>query len=659
MAATPTGHSIPASVTFREDRTMQGMARDEISRRSRRGALLVFGIALGTMVAPTTSVLGQDEAPVTLRLAVADQPGRPSTPGVEAFVAAANELSGGSVTVEPIWDAGVDTELGFEQGTAKRLVDGDVELALAASRAWEPVGIGSFRALQAPFLIDDDALAVAVAQSDAATGMLDSLSDHGLTGLALWPEDLRHPATILDCAEPIVSPEQFAGLTVRVAPSGVSYDLFETLGATPTFDELDGCTIQATESGLTHGASLPSGVTFTGDVTFFPKFQILAASSGVLARLSEEQRQAIRGAALAARDAAIGARVNDADAVDAWCAEGGRVVLAGPDGVAAFQAAAQPVYERLSADPVAAEAIAAIRALKERIEPAPSPIACGTAPVPGAPLAAATGPTPIDGTYVTHVSLEDLSSSPLLYDRGEINDENWGDITLTLDSGSFALSLENPSGGYETSGTYTVEGDLLTTWDPNACCPSTVFSWRWRLDGDTLYLTRDPAYEGPTPWIINPWTRVPNEVAEPPAMSVDHGFPMPDTSGFSGDLPPDGRYRVTADADELMAAGASPGYAADNAGTWTWTFTGNTWDQVGETNHGPAQCSGTLTSDGASVRMETTPGGTCGLDYEIVWRLDGDAFLYRLVDLVQPEEWTLQDWLNEQAWYRFPMQRLD
>jgi len=57
--------------------------------------------------------------------------------------------------------------------------------------------------------------------------------------------------------------------------------------------------------------------------------------------------------------------------------------------------------------------------------------------------------------------------------------------------------------------------------------------------------------------------------------------------------------------------------------------------------------------------MVTDPGGTCGLDYDIVWLVDGDAFLYRLVSLVQPEEWTLRDWQNEQAWYQFPMQRID
>jgi hypothetical protein len=282
-------------------------------------------------------------------------------------------------------------------------------------------------------------------------------------------------------------------------------------------------------------------------------------------------------------------------------------------------------------------------------------------PVPGDPIDAATGPTPIDGTYVTHVSFEELSSSPLLYDRGEVNDGNWGDMSITFDSGTFATTLENPKEQYESSGPFSVEGDLLTVFDPSACCPTQPFSYRWSLEGDQLSLARDPDYVGPTPWIINPWTRVPDESgAEPEQHAVsDQGFPLPDTTGFSGELPPPGTYRVTATADELVAAGASQEYAANNAGTTTWILSGDRWEQVGDTSDGIYKCSGTLTSDGQSVRMATNPGGSCGLDFDIVWRVDGDMFTYRLVGLVDPEGWILQDWENEMAWYQFPMQRID
>jgi len=51
----------------------------------------------------------------------------------------------------------------IEQVVAQRIVDGDFDLGMVAGRAWNPVGVTSLQALQAPFLITDDNLATAVA----------------------------------------------------------------------------------------------------------------------------------------------------------------------------------------------------------------------------------------------------------------------------------------------------------------------------------------------------------------------------------------------------------------------------------------------------------------------------------------------------------------
>ncbi len=42
--------------------------------------------------------------------------------------------------------------------------------------------------------------------------------------------------------------------------------------------------------------------------------------------------------------------------------------------------------------------------------------------------------SPIAGTYKTSFTKEELAASPLLYDTGELNNENWGDLTITLDN---------------------------------------------------------------------------------------------------------------------------------------------------------------------------------------------------------------------------------
>jgi hypothetical protein len=476
--------------------------------------------------------------------------------------------------------------------------------------------------------------------------MLGSLSSHGLTGLALWPEDLRHPATVLDCVDPLVAPEQFAGLTVRVAPSGISYDLFETLGATPVFDEWDGCTIQATESGLQQGQSLPGGVTFTGDVTLFPKFQVLAAEAAAFGRLSNGQRQAIADAAVEARRAAVAARVSDVQAGDEWCAHGGRVVLAGPDGVAAFQAAATPVFERLAVDPVTAEAIEAITSLKATIDSAPGPVACGVDPGSGGPISAATGPTPIDGTYVTHVSLEELSTSPLLYDRGEVNDGNWGDITFTFDAGVFTQTLKNPNEQHVASGTYAVDEDLLTIHYP-ATWSNEPFSYRWRLEGDQLILTRDPDLVGPTPFLINPWTRVAGAtVSEDPVT------------------PPQGTWRIDVTREAMETAGLPDGVVDDVAGLYTWTFPGEGSERSGtftlaaqSPRWGSFTCDGEFgIHDDGTMLMRYLTYPNCG-GGKMLWRWSVDADGNGHVQVLDTPGYDVQ--VDRLMWASAPFVRID
>ena len=485
---------------------MQSMTARRVSGAKRLG--LSSAASRSHFCVPATPALAQDESPVTLRVAIGDGPTALNLHGLDDFISAANELSGGSITDRALLQGGSGTELGFEPGAITRVLDDEAEMTLVGARGFDRAGIPSFRALMAPFLIDDDALAVAVGESDVATDMLADLADHGLTGLTLWPEDLRHPVALMDCTEPLVAPDQIKGLTMRVGPSDVAYDLFETLGGRPVFEDFDGCAIPAAEAGLQAAtlAGFPSGATFTGDVTVYTKYLVLAIDTDAFERLSVGQQEALREAAQRAHAAAVAARLPDVDTSESWCAQGGRVVLAGPDGVAAFEAAAQPVYDRLTADPTTAQAIAAITAMKETVEPAPGAVACGTAPVP-LTIEAADGPTPIDGTYVTHVSFDELASSPLLYDPGEINDENWGDITRHLRFRPVLAVAGEPQGFLRGLG--AVQGRRRRPDDirPRAA-RSRQIAFHWQLEGDQLTLTRVPDQIGPTTFLINAWTKV-------------------------------------------------------------------------------------------------------------------------------------------------------
>src|SRR4051812_39965782 len=93
--------------------------------------------------------------------------------------------------------------------------------------------------------------------------------------------------------------------------------------------------------------TLYSPATVTADVTFYPKFQTLVADDAAWDRLSEEQRQIIQDAATVARERMISGLPTDATLLQKYCDDGGNAVLAGPDKVAAFRAAEQPIYDQM------------------------------------------------------------------------------------------------------------------------------------------------------------------------------------------------------------------------------------------------------------------------------------------------------------------------
>jgi TRAP-type C4-dicarboxylate transport system substrate-binding protein len=101
-----------------------------------------------------------------MRLDTYDDTGTPSTPYILEFANQVTTLSGGSLTIEPTYAAGT------EQEVIQNELMGGYDLGLVASRAWDTESVTSFQALQAPFLITNDALAIAVATSDNARQIL-------------------------------------------------------------------------------------------------------------------------------------------------------------------------------------------------------------------------------------------------------------------------------------------------------------------------------------------------------------------------------------------------------------------------------------------------------------------------------------------------------
>jgi TRAP-type C4-dicarboxylate transport system substrate-binding protein len=432
-----------------------------------------------------TPALMSTPEPLTLRLAVSDKQGNASEPPVREFINQVETLSNGEITIELIWDAADESQAGFEGRVIQLVKGGQADLGLAASRAWTSEGINSFEALQAPFLINNDTLAQAVAKSDIATRMLDDLSESGLVGLTVWLEDLRHPFSLLP-EDPILSPADIAGRNMRVTDTGISQKLIETLGGIPTTGE-DG--YDGAESGLRQTRTLSGTPTATGNVTFFPKYQVLFADGAAFDKLSESQQAILREAAAAAQERAIAEHPSEVEAAKTWCSDAGAVALASDEQIAAFEEAAQPVFAAIEQDPQNAELIAAIRELKTKTPPSPGVQACDyelaqQIRTPDAIAQTWSTGLPPNGTWQVTLTNDEVINMGV----SKAKAPDWSGVySFTFQDGVFHWTWEGTE-GYAKGQTASLDGSYEVVEDfVRMTSGDVVDDVQWRLDEEGLH----------------------------------------------------------------------------------------------------------------------------------------------------------------------------
>lgn len=445
---------------------------------------------------PTPIVL--TDPPVTLRLAVSDDAGKPSEPDANKFVSDVAAASGGNMAIAPTFDAGRKTAKGFELGVADLVQRSETDLAIVSARAWDLAGVTSLQALQAPYLIDNDALALAVARSDVARRGLDAMGN-GVVGLTMWPEDLRHLFSFPNCPRDFRSPVGVRGAAILWQKSGLTRELMESLGAIEYVEDdrhLDAaaCKFQGQENGLgqVRAMALLDAIGI-GNVTLFPKYQVLVANQASFAHLSDGQRQVLLNAAANIQADVIARHQTDAALAVAWCAQGGSVVVASEEQRQAFVSAAEPIYARLEADPLTKQLIADIRALK-----ASTPASDGTAatacvgdhgfvPAPTSATSDGVGfsaDAPPNGTFRAELTVDGLVTQGATDEWARMNSGVW---TWTFLDGTYHYTEhDNPpcEGRYRT-----VEGKYFhmeVGADQSVNCVGGDFLWKQEPDGIRL-----------------------------------------------------------------------------------------------------------------------------------------------------------------------------
>ena len=459
---------------------------------------------------------GPAAEPTTLVMASNDGSDVAGAPGVQRFVELVAELSDGRVHVE----ASADWRQQGEGQVLEDVAAGEADLGWTGTRAFDLIGVDTFRPLHAAFLVNSYPSQAAVLTAPVAERMLEGVDAVGLTGLAIMADELRFPAA---AEGPLLDGADFKELAFGIMPSNVQAAAVDALGAEaegmslPHPPDTDGLAGLETSwrTYVTNGQH--RFVPFiTANAVLWPRSTVVVANPAVLQELSNEDRDAVTEAATRGADWSIehaGDRV--ADEMATACTDGARVATASPDQLAELRRIVEPVYTAMRAEPEQAELLAAVEEAVRDVsgdEPLDVPEGCAYEPGDASSVAVPVLPAVLSapgragqlpaGTYRYSLSPEELGDSGIFSTSGI--QANAGVWTWTMGEGRWSYELKPSSGetppgysGNTCEGYYDVHGDkvdftTITVYAEGECASRTwKATWGRTEQGLSMDVTTD------------------------------------------------------------------------------------------------------------------------------------------------------------------------
>lgn len=452
---------------------------------------------------------GGSRSPVVLRLANSNNNDQPDTDAVEHFAAQVAKLSHGSLRVDITFLAAGAKIPRVEARTIRMVRAGRYDLGWVGARAWDEVGVRSFQALQAPFLITSTRLLNRVVTSPLAQEMLDGIRSQDVVGLALVPDFFRHPVGM---KRPLATPEDFRHARMRIQPSDMTAAIFRAFGSTPleiSNDDIGyaflGGRVDGQEVSL---ANSPGASIATLNITLFPKALTLFIRRAVLDRLSDDERAVLRAAATSTVRYAVERNWTDNQLAQHFCFDKRRIVLATAADLATLRREVEPVYAQLRSDPRTRRFVRTIKTWKRtlpRDPPLRVPAECRRPQQVPPAVGALRDPSLVNGTYRWVLTKKDAYA----YDpRGPHPGDPFPMVGVAvLRDGHWRFPPSTITSDNDR-GSYTIRGDRITFDWPRT---NSVLNFTFTRDGDgTLNLTpvlpMDPGDQ--FVWAYRPWRRI-------------------------------------------------------------------------------------------------------------------------------------------------------
>ncbi|MEZ5726110.1 MAG: TRAP transporter substrate-binding protein [Paracoccaceae bacterium] len=191
---------------------------------------------------------------ITIKFSHVVAPDTPKGKGAEKFKELAEQYTEGKVKVE-IYP---NSQLYKDKEELEALQLGSVQMLAPSLAKFGPLGIQDFEAFDLPYIFDGYDQLRKITDGEVGAAMLAKLEDKGIKGLAYWDNGFK----IMSANSPLLVPDDFLGLKMRIQSSKVLEAEMNALGAVPqvmAFSEV----YQGLQTGVVDGTENPPSNMYT------------------------------------------------------------------------------------------------------------------------------------------------------------------------------------------------------------------------------------------------------------------------------------------------------------------------------------------------------------------------------------------------------------
>jgi C4-dicarboxylate-binding protein DctP len=190
-----------------------------LNRRQFTGSA-VAAAALGSLPRRASA-----QAPIVIKFSHVVADDTPKGKGSRKFAELAEKYTTGKVKVEVY----PNSQLYKDKEEIEALQLGAVQMLAPSTAKFAPLGAKEFEALDLPFVFKDTPTYVKTVNGDAGKWLMSKLEPKGVKGLGFWDNGFH----MVSANKPLIKPEDFQGLKIRISGSKVADQYFRQMGMIP------------------------------------------------------------------------------------------------------------------------------------------------------------------------------------------------------------------------------------------------------------------------------------------------------------------------------------------------------------------------------------------------------------------------------------------